>query len=197
MPDMSAQGPERLPDMVESQRSPAQQRVVKALLDGPRGRLSGPFIALLRSPELCERAQRLGEYLRFAGVLPQRLRELAILTTARHWRQNYEWHTHAAIAEQCGLSRELIAALAADGPWPPLAADEALVLRFCTELHGSHCVDDPLYGQALELLGEQGLVELCAICGYYALLAMVLNVARTALPAGAKAVFEPPAASVT
>ena len=184
--------PERLPAIPESQLSPEQRRVATALIEGPRGRLGGPFIALLRSPELCERTQRLGEYLRYASVVPPRLRELAILAAARHWRQNYEWQAHAPLAERAGISRGLIEALAADR-WPEvLAADEQTVLRFCQELHRSHAVSDALYAQARELLGEDGVVELCALCGYYALLAMVLNVARTAVPAGAEAPFAPP-----
>jgi 4-carboxymuconolactone decarboxylase len=184
--------PDRLPPIAASQQSAAQRQVVQALVDGPRGRLSGPFIALLRSPELCQRAQHLGEYLRFDSVVPQRLRELAILATARYWQQNYEWHAHAAIAERAGVARALIDALAADGPLEPVAPDEAVVLRFCGELHRNHGINDALYLQALALLGEQGLVELCGICGYYTLLAMMLNVARTSVPPGAETPFAPP-----
>jgi 4-carboxymuconolactone decarboxylase len=182
-------GPERLPPIPESQQSPAQRRVATALIAGPRGRLGGPFIALLRSPELCERTQRLGEYLRYASIVPPRLRELAILATARHWRQNYEWQVHAPIAERAGISRKLIDALAAGRDPEALAPDEDTVLRFCIQLQLGHEVGDALYGQTRDLLGEDGVVELCAICGYYTLLAMVLNVARTAVPAGAEAPF--------
>jgi len=159
-------GPERLPAIGESEFSPAQRRVATALIEGPRGRLGGPFNALLRSPELCERTQRLGEYLRYASIVPQKLRELAILAAAQHWRQNYEWQAHAPLAERAGISRALIEALAADR-WPEvLAPDEHTVLRFCQQLHRSHAVSDALYAQARELLGEDGVVELCALCGY-------------------------------
>jgi 4-carboxymuconolactone decarboxylase len=182
--------PERLPAIAESELTAAQRRVARALIEGPRGRLGGPFIALLRSPELCERSQRLGEYLRYASVVPEKLRELAILAAAQHWRQNYEWQAHAPLAERAGIARTVIEALAADR-WPEvLAPDEQTVLAFCQQLHRSHAVSDVLYAQARELLGEDGVVELCALCGYYALLAMVLNVARTAVPAGAQAPFE-------
>jgi 4-carboxymuconolactone decarboxylase len=182
----------RLAPIPEALFSEAQRRVVQALIAGPRGRVSGPFVALLRSPELCARTQQLGAYLRFDSLLPQRLRELAILATARHWRQNYEWQTHAPIAEQAGVPRKLIASLAADQDCSAEAADEDIVLRFCRELHGRHGVGDELYEQARVLLGEDGVVELCALCGYYALLAMVLNVARTPVPTGAEAPFLQP-----
>jgi 4-carboxymuconolactone decarboxylase len=183
--------PERLPPIPEARQSDAQRRVAAALIAGPRGRLSGPFIALLRSPELFERTQRLGEYLRFQSIVPQRLRELAILSTARHWHQNYEWQAHAPIAERLGISRRLIDALATEAVPEGLESDEAIVLSFCAELYQNRAVSDTVYLQALSLLGEDGVVELCGICGYYALLAMVLNVARTGLPPGAPAPFEP------
>jgi 4-carboxymuconolactone decarboxylase len=184
--------PPRLPPLAEATLSAAQRQVTDAITQGPRGRLSGPFIALLRSPELCQRTQLLGEYLRYDSGIPPRLRELAILATARHWHQNYEWHSHAAIAERAGVPRALIDALA-EGRLPdPLGAEEAAVLGFCEELHRNHAVSDATYARARQVLGETGVVELCGTCGYYALLAMVLNVARTPLPAGAEAAFASP-----
>ena len=182
----------RFSPLPDAALSPAQRRVVDAITQGPRGRLSGPFIALLRSPELCQRTQMLGEYLRYDSGLPPRLRELAILATARHWHQNYEWSSHASIAERAGLARSVIDALAQGDLPDRLAADESAVLGFCIELHQNHAVSDAAYGRARDVLGEAGVVELCGICGYYALLAMVLNVARTPLPAGAEAPFLPP-----
>ena len=179
----------RFSPLPDAALSPAQRRVVDAITQGPRGRLGGPFIALLRSPELCQRTQLLGEYLRYNSGVPPRLRELAILATARHWRQDYEWHTHAPLAERAGLPRALIDALALGRTPEPLAADEAAVLGFCEELHQHHVVSDAVYGRARDVLGETGVVELCGICGYYALLAMVLNVARVPLPSGSKAIF--------
>jgi 4-carboxymuconolactone decarboxylase len=185
-------GKPRLPPLPEAMLSAAQRRVVDAITQGPRGRLGGPFIALLRSPELCQRTQMLGEYLRYDSSVPHRLRELAILATARHWRQNFEWSSHAAIAERAGLPRALIDALAAGRSPEPLAAEEAAVLGFCEELHQHQAVSDAAYERARDVLGEAGVVELCGICGYYALLAMVLNVARTPSPAGAEAPFSAP-----
>jgi 4-carboxymuconolactone decarboxylase len=180
----------RLAAIPEAQQSAAQRAVSAAIAAGPRGRVGGPFTALLRSPELCQRVQLLGEYLRFNSVVPQRLRELAILATARHWRQNFEWQTHAAIARQLGVPAEKLQALAA-GQDPLFDSEERVVLQFCSELHESHDVGDGAYQAALVLLGEQGLVELCSLCGYYGLLAMVLNVARTPSPDASAGPFAP------
>src|SRR5579872_5815304 len=138
----------RLPPIPEPHLTEAQRQARAAIMQGPRGRLSGPFIALLRSPELCQRTQLLGEYLRFGGVIPQRLRELAILATARHWRQSFEWETHAPLAQSLGVAAETIAALAAGVAPEALPADEAAVLHFCRELHTSHEVTDQTYAAA-------------------------------------------------
>ena len=185
---------DRLPAIPDDKQTPAQKKVVKALISGSRKGVRGPFIPMLRSPDLCDRAQKLGEYLRYRSVVPQKLRELAILATARHWQQTYEWQAHAKIARDAGVSEQLIDTLAQERDGSGLPPDEATVLTFCRELHRDHAVCDVTYAQTKALLGEDGLMELCGICGYYTLLAMVMNVARTPLPEGASVPFAPPEA---
>ncbi len=180
-------GSDRLPPIPADELSTDQRRAADALAQGRRGALFGPFIPMLRSPELLDRAQRLGEYLRYDSALPARLRELAILVTARHFRQAYEWHVHAPAAADAGLAPQTLAALAAGRRPEPLQADEAAVYDFCTELHAAYQVSDATYAAALARLGEQGVIDLCGVCGYYGLLALVMNVARTPLPTGARA----------
>jgi len=176
---------DRLPLLSRDEMTPEQQRAADALVRGRRGALFGPFVPLLRSPELLDRAQRLGEYLRYDSALPARLRELAILVTARHFRQAYEWHVHAPAGIEAGLAPETLAGIAADDRPPSMRADEAVIHDFCSELHVRHEVSDATYAAALTLLGERGLVDLCGVCGYYGLLALVMNAARTPLPEGA------------
>jgi len=176
---------DRLPPIPAEAMTPAQREAAEALVKGRRGALFGPFVPLLRSPELLNRAQRLGEYLRYDSALPARLRELAILVTARHFRQAYEWHVHAPAALDAGLAAESIAGIAAGRRPQGLQPDEATVFAFCTELHATHEVRDETYAAAAALLGEQGVVDLCGVCGYYGLLALVMNAARTPLPDGA------------
>jgi len=178
---------DRLPPIPPDELTPAQRRAAEALTRGPRGALFGPFVPMLRSPELLDRAQRLGEYLRYDCAIPPRLRELAILMTARHFGQAYEWHVHAPAAAQAGLSAEVITAVAARRRPQAMQGDEAVLYEFCQQLHERHAVSDEAYAAALRLLGEQGLMDLCGVCGYYGLLALVMNVARTPLPTGAEA----------
>ena len=182
-----AREPERLPPIPIEQMTAAQASAAEALVRGRRGALFGPFVAMLRSPEFLNRAQRLGEYLRYESALPARLRELAILVTARHFAQAYEWHVHAPAAAQAGLAATAITDIAAARRPAGLLSDESIVYDFCTQLLADHQVSDATYASARALLDEQGLVDLCGLCGYYGLLALVMNVARTALPDGAVA----------
>jgi 4-carboxymuconolactone decarboxylase len=135
----------------------------------------GPFLDLLVSPELMNRVSALGEYLRYRSALPPRLSELAILVTAAFWRQEFEWEIHAPIALAAGISQEKIDAVWAHVPPPDLDQDERLVYDLCSALHKEQRVGPALRARAHELLGEQATMDAMAICGYYALLAMVLN----------------------
>ncbi len=182
-----SQDPERLPPIPSGELTAAQRGAAEALVRGRRGALFGPFVAMLRSPEFLDRAQKLGEYLRYESALPARLRELAILLTARQFRQAYEWHVHAPAAAQAGLAPQVVADIAATRRPTSLDPDEAVVYEFCTELLTEHAVGDAAYERARALLGEHGVIDLCGLCGYYGMLALVMNVARTALPEGATA----------
>ncbi len=173
---------ERLGPLAAGQLNDAQRAAAQALIAGPRGALYGPFVPLLRSPELMECAQRMGAYLRYRSAIGTRLSELAILVTAREWDQQVEWAIHAPIAAASGIGADVIAALAQRQRPAALQPDEQAVYDFCIELHRQKRVSDATWANALALFGEQGVVDLSAINGYYTLLAMVMNAAQTAAP---------------
>ena len=162
--------------------TPSQSAAAQDLLSGPRGAVRGPFAVLLNSPGAFTPVQNLGAYLRYESPLPTRLRELAILVTARHWRQDYEWQAHSVIARQAGLSDAAMDAVAKGLVPDDLSEDERAVFDFCSELHIDKGVCDTNFSRAESLLGSVLVLELCAVCGYYAMLAMVMNVARNPLP---------------
>lgn len=176
----------RFPDIPREQMNEAQRRVYDAIAGGPRGGVRGPFSALLRSPELTDRVQKLGEYLRFNSSLPPRLNEFAILVNARFWDSKYEWFAHRPLAIKGGLSESITADLAQNRRPAGMQADEELVYDFCMALHKNHFVDDALFRRGVALIGERGVVDLVGVSGYYTLVSMVLNVAEIALPAGEK-----------
>jgi 4-carboxymuconolactone decarboxylase len=158
------------------------------LVNSPRGEVRGPFVPLLRSPDLLDRTQKLGAYLRYDCTIAQRLREFAICVVARFWSQPYEWSAHARLAHQAGVATQTLASLR-DGVCNPAAPqDERVIFGVCTMLLVEHKLDDAAFAQAAEILGEQGVVELAALCGYYSLLAMVMNVGRTPHPGEAFAI---------
>jgi 4-carboxymuconolactone decarboxylase len=163
--------------------TPEQRSAADIVSAGPRGAVRGPFAVLLNSPGAFNAAQGLGAYLRFESSLPANLRELAILVTARHWEQDYEWRVHSAIALEAGVDKDVLASLAAGETVKGMSSDETIIYTFCSQLHRDQNVDDATFIAAQRLLEPSGVIDLCAVCGYYALLAMVMNVARNPLPA--------------
>ena len=178
---------DRLRPIPPDQLTEAQRRAAQAVIEGPRGALYGPFVPLLRSPELLENAQRMGEYLRYRSAIGIRLSELVILVTARQWNQKVEWAIHAPIAAQVGLPPGVINAIARRERPQGMLVDEAVVYDFCVELHENKQVSDRTYADALALFGEQGVVDLMGLNGYYTFLAMVMNAAQTEVPVSSAA----------
>jgi len=159
--------------------SDAQRAAADELIAGPRKGVKGPFIALLRSPELMARLQRVGEFLRFQSSLPVRVSEFATLVVSRQWTQQFEWFTHVPLAIKAGTARETIDALSEARRPATMSAQEAMVYDFVTELAVNKGVSDSLYRECVDSHGEQGVLELIGLVGYFTLISMTLNVART------------------
>jgi 4-carboxymuconolactone decarboxylase len=181
---------ERFAEIPLDKMTPAQRTVAEAIMSGPRGRMSGPFNAWLRSPVLADRLQKVGEYVRFDTSLDKRLNEMAILMTAQHWGSQYEWYAHAPLAAKAGLDAQVIAALAAGKKPEGMKDDEAIVWEFTTQLRRDHAVDDAIYAKAMDKFGENGVVDLVAVNGYYDVVSMTLNVAHVAPPKEAELPFK-------
>jgi 4-carboxymuconolactone decarboxylase len=171
--------------------SSEQKRVADAIQGGPRGGLRGPFNALLRSPELADRVQKVGEYIRFHSSLPARLNELAILIVARRWAAQFEWYAHHQFAMQAGLDPAIAAAIA-EGKRPnQMQDDEAAIYSFCTELLDTTQVSDATFRAVTEHFGEKGVIDMIGALGYYSLVSMILNVDRYPLPQGVEPPLKP------
>ena len=183
---------DRFKPLTWEQLNPAQRTMVNDLLSGTRAALTGPFNALLRSPEMGNRAQKLGEYLRFQTSVPRRLNEMAILMTARWWSSQYEWHAHKPLALEAGLDRAVVDDLQAGRRPSGMKPDETVIYDFSAELRERRRVSDATYTAAVTLLGEQGVVDLIGLMGYYDLVSMTLNVDRYPLPGGAPLPFAEP-----
>ena len=172
----------RLPELSSNALTPNQKRVHDNITNGPRGCVRGPFAALLHHPEITEHVQAMGINLRFNGILPGRLRELAILTTAHYWNAEYEWNSHLPIAKKEGLSSAVINAIDKNQPPEFLNDDEKIIHRFCWELHEKHTVSNVTYDATNAILGHDGTVELTVLSGYYTIISMTLNAFQIPTP---------------
>jgi 4-carboxymuconolactone decarboxylase len=181
---------ERMAPIPLEKMSEAQRKIANDIMSGPRGGMRGPFNAWLRSPELADRLQKVGEYIRFNSSLDKRVNEMAIIMTAQAWGSQYEWYAHAPLALKAGLDPSIVAAIGAGRKPEKMQDDEAIVWEFTTQLRRDHAVDDETYAKALEKFGEQGLMDLIAVNGYYDVVSMTLNVARVMPPAGEEMPFK-------
>src|SRR5512143_510950 len=138
-------------DQLTEQQAKALSEFVAA-----RGQPTGPWIVLLRSPEVMSRARGLSDYLRYQSILPGWLREFVILMTARQWSQSYEWNVHYRLAVDEGLSAEIARAIAEGRRPEGMVEEEAILYDFCTELQRNQSVSDATYAKTLSRFGEQG-----------------------------------------
>ena len=169
-----------------------QKTMVNELLAGSRTSLNGPFNVLLRSPDMGNITQKLGEYLRFRTTVPRRLNEMAIIMTAGAWTSQYEWYAHKTLALEAGLSASVVDDIQAGRRPTGMKPDETVIYDFCTELRTKHRVSDATFASAKSLLGERGVVDLIGVMGYYDIISMVLNVDRYPLPQPGPLPFQEP-----
>jgi 4-carboxymuconolactone decarboxylase len=175
---------DRMPPIPADKLTDAQTKAAAIFAEGRGYALRGPFVPLLRSPEVMLRAKAMGDYLRFKSVLAPRLNEMVILITAREWTQQYEWNAHHPAALKAGLRREIADAIAEGSRPTGMAADEEIAYDTATEILRLKRVSDTTYRRAVEKFGEQGVIDLLGVIGYYNFLAIVMNATRTGMPEG-------------
>lgn len=179
---------DRMPPLDAAAMTPEQRQAADELAAGPRGGVRGPFVPLLRSPELMDRLQKVGEYLRFRSSLLPRISEFLMLVVSRQWTQQFEWAVHEPLALKAGLGRETVSALRHGRRPAGMPRDEEAAYEFCDELARTRGVSDDTYRRALEEFGERGVIDMLGVIGYFTTVSMVMNVAHTPPPdAGAAA----------
>lgn len=182
----------RMPPVPKDKMTEAQKKALEEVIASRgAGGAEGPFVPMLRSPELMNRLQTLGEYVRFHNSIGTKLTEFVILLTARQWTQQYEYDAHQPLALKAGLNQEIISAITEGRRPTGMAADEEIVYDFCSELRQNQGVSDATYARAVGKFGEQGVIDMTGLVGYYTTLAMIMNVARSPLPDGKKPPLAP------
>ena len=164
----------RLPKLTEEEFTP-RQREMSDRISGKRGGTRGPFLCWLHSPELCDKVEALGAFVRFESSLDLRLRELILLITSRHWDAQYSWNAHIDRTVEAGVSRESLMRLAAKEPPEFAQRDEQVVYAFVSELLEKHFVSDATFAEAHELFGSEGCVDIIGTMGNYSMLSFCLN----------------------
>ncbi len=106
--------------------------------------------------------------------MPQRLVELAVLIVARTYTAQYEWHAHAPHADRLGLAPDLVEAIRTRSVPVIVEEDEKIVHSVTTELTVGRKLGDDTYKRAVKILGEQTLLDLVTIIGFYTMVAVVL-----------------------
>jgi 4-carboxymuconolactone decarboxylase len=180
--------PPRLPAIPEEALSPEQRKLIASISSGPRGefKMSGPFFCYLHAPAFGELAQTFGAFCRYKTGVPSRLSEFAILVTAQHWKSAYEWAAHEPQAIKAGVKPETINALRTGRLAKSAPRDERAIYAFIKELYRDRSVSNPTYKSVNKILGDSGTVELVGLLGYYAMVAMTINVFRMPVPEGRK-----------
>jgi 4-carboxymuconolactone decarboxylase len=173
---------ERLPSIPAGQLTPEQRQAVAEFRSARSAEPTGPFIPMLRSPEVMTRARALGDYLRYKTRLEPRLSEFVILIASRSWSQQYEWAVHYPIAIKAGVGAEVARAIADRRRPSGMTAEQTTLYDFCDELIRTQHVGDAAYGRMVATFGEAGVVDTVGILGYYTMLAMMLNTARVPAP---------------
>lgn len=193
-PSQAQESQRRFKILQPDEMTQAQKDLVRSIASGPRASVQGsaansgggtvgsPFNVFLRSPELGEHLQRTGSYIRFKSTLGMKLNELAILIVARHWSSQYEWFAHHRLALQAGLDPAVAEDIAQGRRPTGMKADEEVIYNFVSELLNDKRVNDATYAAVLQRFGEQGVMDLIGVTGYYVLVSMVLNVDRTPIP---------------
>jgi len=191
-PDLHLRGG-RFRPLAYGELNPAQKALADTAIASGRTTFDGPFNVQLRSPEMTELSRGLDAYLRTKSTaIPERLKEIGIMLTARFWGGQYVWYSHRQQALDAGLSAAFIDAMAAGQRPAVMTPDEAIVLEFCEELLATRQVSDAHFNAMADRFGERGIVELVGLMGRYHALSMLFAIDRYPLPEGARQEIDRP-----
>ncbi|MGZ8264514.1 MAG: carboxymuconolactone decarboxylase family protein [Burkholderiales bacterium] len=173
--------PDRMPPIPAEKMTEAQKKIAADIAAGPRGKVEGPYWPILRSPGFAGCIQKVGAYFRYDCGLDRKINEMAALMAARSWSQQFEWDVHILQALGAGLKPEIAQAVAEGHRPAGMAKDEETLWDFVAELLANKGVSDPTYERTVSVFGDEGVIDILGVVGYYTMLAMIMNVGRTAL----------------
>ena len=175
----------RLPSITsKDQVAPRDHAIVDGIVQS-RGALQGPFTMFLHCPELAGRLAHLGAFVRFEGSLDMRVRVLAAMTVARELDAVYVWGAQTGGARRLGVPETTITAIR-ERHARGIPPEDAQIVEFTRELMRKHRVDDATFKALRARLGDDGLIQLTGVIGYYSMLAMTVNACELEAGRGAE-----------
>jgi 4-carboxymuconolactone decarboxylase len=175
----------RLPSITsKDQVAPKDHAIVDGIVQS-RGALQGPFTMFLHCPELAGRLAHLGAFVRFEGSLDMRVRVLAAMTVARELDAVYVWGAQTGGARRLGVPETTITAIR-EKHARGIPPEDAQIVEFTRELMRKHRVDDATFKALRTRLGDDGLIQLTGVIGYYSMLAMTVNACELEAGKGAE-----------
>ena len=183
--DVDPKSYSRLPLRTRDQMSGDALRVYDALVGKDRATPGlGPQATSLYSMGVAEPMDKLNQYLRNT-VVGRAMFQICTLIAAREFDETYEWTSHEAGAKRVGVDTKTIDAIRFTRTADGLPEKDALVIRFGRALFRDHKVSPELYAKVVEVFGQQGMFELTAIMGDYAMAAVMLRAVDQHVPQGA------------
>jgi 4-carboxymuconolactone decarboxylase len=163
--------------------TPAQREGYRFLVEGPRGRLPGPYKVWVHNPRLVHAAAPLGQHFTPGqSSLTEREREIAVLVVTSAWRSAYPTAAHEKRGEEVGLPPATVQAMIAGEPVAFPDAREQAVYEIAMTLAGGRLVSQGLYDRAVETLGHERITDVIVLMGYYTAVSFTMNF--YAVPAG-------------
>ena len=175
----------RLPSITSKDQVALKDRAIVDGIVQSRGALQGPFTMFLHCPELAGRLAHLGAFVRFEGSLDMRVRVLAAMTVARELDAVYVWGAQTGGARRLGVPETTITAIR-EKHARGIPPEDAQIVEFTRELMRKHRVDDAMFRALRARLGDDGLVQLTGVIGYYSMLSMTVNACELEAGQGAE-----------
>jgi 4-carboxymuconolactone decarboxylase len=173
--ELSLRG-DRFKPLTYEEMTPEQKKMTDIAL-AQRG-TGGSFNISVRDPDGGQLFFDMGDRVRFHMSVPDKLKELAIILTARYWGAQFEWLAHRRAAVQAGLSEDKVKAIAEGRRPVGMSADEETVYNFITELFKTKQSSDATFAAVKNVAGERGVVDLIVSAGYYQIVSMFMNTDR-------------------
>jgi 4-carboxymuconolactone decarboxylase len=166
----------RYTELPVEQMTPEQQAGYRLLVDGPRGRLPGPYRAWVHNPKLVHAIAPLGDHFTPGqSALSEREREIAVLVICNRWGSVYPTNAHERRGKEVGLPADVVQAIVAGQSATLTDTRERAVYDVAQALAAARLMPQDLYDRTVEILGYEGVTDVIVLMGYYTCVSLTMN----------------------